>query len=445
MASNVSHAAASYVADALPYVSDAFASNGPSYLLAAHPVVVVTIELATIAFVVGFTSSTSIIRLAALPIICTCVWLAVSDSLYCLQRTQWAAIVGINSFSYMLQYIEAALLTKWSFETRGPSPVSPRGKKTVSEVNGGFRKARDGTFWERLRFGINATVSHRYPDTPYEVKNVPHFSTRDPSFVPSKTAFLCKSATTVLVCYLIVDLASLGLQPERHAVLFSPEAIPLFKHGGRISTEDLLIRVVSTFGFWSILYFMLQALQNALAFIAVASGMNEVRSWRPAFGSLKDAYTVRNFWGVFWHQNLRQRLSEPANFITHDVLRLPNGGLIARYTFIFFSFLISGFMHAATDVASGVPWRESGSIKVFCTHVGGIMLEDAVKAIFRSARGPDRGRTHTPVWTRVLGYVWVIVFMAWSVPVWSYPAMYHNHGEKKDEVLPFSIVGFLRS
>lgn len=153
---------------------------------------------------------------------------------------------------------------------------------------------------------------------------------------------------------------------------------------------------------------------------------------------------------VFWHQYQRQRLSGPANFMTNDLLGLQKGTLVARYTAIFLTFLLSGFMHLAADLASGIPWQQSGAIRFFCIQVIGIMLEDGVQAIYRSARGlhrspGNRSPGQPPLWTRLIGYIWVLAFLSWSSPAWIYPTLRMNKGEDKDVVLPFSFVAFLRS
>lgn len=42
---------------------------------------------------------------------------------------------------------------------------------------------------------------------------------------------------------------------------------------------------------------------------------------------------------------------------------------------------------------------------------------------------------------RVIGYLWVFVFLVWSTPVWIYPSLRMNKGEEKDAVVPFSLIG----
>lgn len=74
-------------------------------------------------------------------------------------------------------------------------------------------------------------------------------------------------------------------------------------------------------------------------------------------------------------------------------------------------------------------------MQFFLTQVVGIMLEDAVGAAWGT--GSDGGGKK---WRRVLGFIWVISFLTWATPVWSYP----NIQRRKDAMFPVSVVGLLR-
>jgi len=63
------------------------------------------------------------------------------------------------------------------------------------------------------------------------------------------------------------------------------------------SVEQLIIRSASTLGFWIILYCIIQTYMGSMAFVSVALRFSQVDSWRPGFGPITEAYTVRRFWG----------------------------------------------------------------------------------------------------------------------------------------------------
>jgi hypothetical protein len=93
-------------------------------------------------------------------------------------------------------------------------------------------------------------------------------------------------------------------------------------------------------------------------------------------------------------------------------------------------------VHHICDYARGLSWQESGAVRFFCTQALGIMVEDAVQAIYRSVGGEKRDGQQVKVWKRVVGWVWTVVFLFfWSTPAWFFPIAV---GEK---LIPFSIVG----
>ena len=122
-----------------------------------------------------------------------------------------------------------------------------------------------------------------------------------------------------------------------------------------------------------------------------------------------------------WHQAARNNLEGLARFITFSILHLPKGTLAARYSNIFFAFLISGITHVGADRPGALGAERSGSLPFFCAQAVGIMLEDAVQEVYRRVRVQDTSQSHPPIWAKVLGYIWVIAFLAWSTPSWAYP------------------------
>ena len=76
----------------------------------------------------------------------------------------------------------------------------------------------------------------------------------------------------------------------------------------------------------------------------------------------------------------------------------------------------------------------------FCTQAVGIIIEDGAQTFYHWAM-PDRkdALIHQP-FAKILGYIWVVIFMVWSTPAWIYPSLYANRGEDKDLIVPFSLV-----
>lgn len=163
--------------------------------------------------------------------------------------------------------------------------------------------------------------------------------------------------------------------------------------------------------------------------------------------NLKEFRTTDNetvLGSVFWHQHLRKSLSAPADFLVYKVLRFPKGALFTRYLNLSLVFLFSGLLHESVNIAEGFHRPYAGSVIFFMTQALGIILEDAVQAVYRAIRGVPRGTSPTLL-ARAIGYVWLALFLCWSTPIWIYAQQSASRGEQGDNLLPFSLLGLLKN
>ena len=404
-----------------------------------------------------------------LPIMTMCAGLSVSTCMNRLHRGPWAAAVGGYAVTFLLQYMSTALLSRWSFDVGGPKTVSTSQSSKPGRNNQPIEAQvfnnSSKTLWLRLKFGVLVATSFRWSGTPYEVKNVPRSSTQDPRYIPSQNVFLLQKAATMLICYLALDLLSLGADPKINKTNFSPNLIPLFERIGDVTAQQLMIRLFAMLGFGIGVYCVQQFCHSLAAFIDVALRFNKPESWRPLFGSLWDAYTVRRFWrfvailiailvvlhyrrltpsySVCWQQNNRQKFSEIVDFVLFRILNISKRNLLTKYSNILLHFLVSGLLHATIDLASDVSWRQSGAVQFFSTQVVGIVLEEIVQHIYLSIFPSGSATDRPTLWARILGYLWLTLFLTWSVPIWIYPMFFRMRGGSADSVLPFSIVARL--
>ena len=65
-------------------------------------------------------------------------------------------------------------------------------------------------------------------------------------------------------------------------------------------------------------------------------------------------------------------------------------------------------------------------------------MEDSVTALYRlQTRGSIKSNGQPKLPMRILGYLWLVLWMAWSMPVWTYPVSRRDTGEG---ILPFSFL-----
>ncbi len=117
------------------------------------------------------------------------------------------------------------------------------------------------------------------------------------------------------------------------------------------------------------------------------------------------------------------------------MLPIPRIHPLSRYTRLLLAFLTSGLIHHSSDLAMGIPRAEAGSLVFFVLQPLGIMLEDGMQTLARRVPA-SRGRGRVK---RIVGYLWVVVFLAWSTPTWFYPQQ--RLGIDPAELLPLRAVG----
>ena len=258
------------------------------HAMALPPPHLLLFELIASSAVVGLTPSQSWVRPAALPILSSCVYAIVQDSKQYM-RPRWASLLGGFSFAALLQYIDLGLISRWNYEENSPSIQGiPKGKA---------EKVPSDSPLNRFKFGWNAMWSFRHINTPSQVRNVPPFSKTDANYIPSKCKFVLQQSTAALGCYIILDLLGARKPPANAAQIFNPDLVPIFSRLGSVTTAEIKLRALTIARFGLTFYFVIQGFQSIAAALTVGLGLSKIANWRPAFGSLTDAYSLKNVWG----------------------------------------------------------------------------------------------------------------------------------------------------
>ncbi|KAI9837657.1 MAG: hypothetical protein M1837_002917 [Sclerophora amabilis] len=397
-----------------------------------HPYNYIILQSLVIAITVAFTKPRSVLRFSAVVMVATLAWSYLSTCHHLVESRGIRALGASISCVQVAQSIDRLLLSRWSFDVGGPESL---GKikdgghtitKGVQDQGNGSRGGLPKTSpWQRVPVMIDATLDTRGAGKPWEVKNVPRFSSKDPGYVPSRHAFLLQRIPYTLCLFLIVVLfeAQPPLPDTQH--IFDQHKVSLFRRLGQVTADELIIRVAITICSWTIACCTVSVIAGSFAIICVGFGISQPGSWRPTFGSLTELYTIRKLWSVCWHQYFRATYEGFSNFFAQDILHVPKGSIASRSVKLFVPFLVSGLAHIGMDLGFEVPLREAGAFHYFCTQAFGIVLEELVKAIYGYATGrvPKDSDGLTPLWQRLIGFVWVVAFQSWSAPVWMYPTI----------------------
>lgn len=142
------------------------------------------------------------------------------------------------------------------------------------------------------------------------------------------------------------------------------------------------------------------------------------------FGPLADAWSVRRYWGKHWHNYIYHSFSGHTKAITRGWLGMRRGRVATRLLENTIVFAASGVMHSAVQwVQSG---GDGGDYWVITFWYAGqmvpIVIEDVVQVYWRNKKkelGIKDGKWLLRA-ERVLGYLWVFGFNAWSITKYQY-------------------------
>ncbi|TFK83286.1 hypothetical protein K466DRAFT_498755 [Polyporus arcularius HHB13444] len=225
-------------------------------------------------------------------------------------------------------------------------------------------------------------------------------------FPGSRRAWYIRQGRRFLSAYLVNDICETWIGLNRH--VYPPSLVAPATH---VALQDVKIweRALGGFALTGRIYATMAMDNIALSVITVALGMYSPEDWPALFGSISQAYTIRRFWGYTWHHALQRHLRAWGIFVVR-ALRIPRGTRLSSLVQLHVAFLLSGLQHALGDLMVG--WRYTGrSMPFFLLNGVAITIEDLFLTVARSL-----GARSTPA-TKLLGYVWVVLWFGWSAPL----------------------------
>lgn len=185
-----------------------------------------------------------------------------------------------------------------------------------------------------------------------------------------------------------------------------------------VTARETVIRSWLVFHFvWSS-WAMFTATHDMLAFAHVAIGVDEPEDWPRLYGSVFEAYSIRRFWGKFWHRLVQRSYGAYGSLLSQKMLTLPPGSSADRICVNFSVFLISGVVHAFITVQLGFKCGYWEDLAFFVMCYAALLVEESAQRAASRAFGD----TWQNGWiSRVLGYTWVFGFLFWVLPKHQYP------------------------
>ncbi|KAI1065247.1 hypothetical protein LB507_001309 [Fusarium sp. FIESC RH6] len=362
------------------------------------------------AFALGYIRPSNLARPAIAFSVAWLTWLfnqAIHDAL---QSRLHVALLSTGMWIQCLKTLDDLCLTKLSFDEEA--------KKSTTMSS------------SRLHFGVSNLWNMRGVGTSKAISQISCWS-HSPgrlSSVPSRGQEMVRHVRNATISYLILDVCACQPPPDLENMM-SPRNEPLLSRLGRIDAEEAIFRFFVVFGFWLNTFCVIHLVNSIFCLLYLILDLYPAKMLPPIWGRLSETYTIRRFWGNFWHQTLRRHLTSISDFLVHRMLHMPRGSVIARYCKLFISFFISGALHYPADRALGISVQESNAIPYFVITALAIMCEDGVQHIAKGWGGKRR---------QYLGYFWVAFYMYWMTPSWGYPAA--RVVRPQDQLVSFSLI-----
>ncbi|KAJ0425647.1 membrane bound O-acyl transferase family-domain-containing protein [Aspergillus carlsbadensis] len=296
-----------------------------------------------------------------------------------------------------------------------------------------------------LQFSLTIPNNLRRVGTKWQITPLYSFNSgSSPGTIPGRAEFLAARWKSIFLlsgtaAFLFIACSHLNWIPKQRDLLL----LDLEQQGSLLDTswESLLTQLHPVLFFIITLFMLHKTLYNLISIAAVSLHLSYPANWPPFQASPREAWTVRRFWGQFWHQCFRAFLAANADFFIPSTRRpspspSPRGGrrrrrtmtIPSQYARYFICFAISGLIHHLLDLAAGIRPRDSGAMQFFLVQPIAFAVEDvaaylATRCIPASIRDEVATTTTTTTTTRVIGYFWVMAFSLWSWRPWALPVL----------------------
>lgn len=199
----------------------------------------------------------------------------------------------------------------------------------------------------------------------------------------------------------------------------------LSAHGDPITVREVQMRLVFAI-LWALpTYIVIDGAHAALSLLFVTVlRANRPEEWPPIYGNFREAYTLRGFWGKFWHKLVVLPYGSLGTFVARRCIGLRAKAQLHNMVVACFIFVLSGAAHAATAWQLGDEECWHLDIWWFFLNFLATAAENLILFAPRT-KSSSSSNSQPSIWRRVIGYFTVFLFFFWSVPKWQYPKMYH--------------------
>lgn len=228
--------------------------------------------------------------------------------------------------------------------------------------------------------------------------------------------FAAKRCARLSVLWCIQRGASLTISFISRHLRVTVEAFSTAHQGLVPSASDKEVRgIMSFYWIWTSYYSLTTGHDLASSLFVTVLGWDRAEEWPPLFGNLKDAYTLRRFWGVFWHRLHVHPFTLCMPSTRFVRIKLGHGALVS-----FWVFTLAALSHAAVNLVLYRQYFLICKLRFFLLNWAVCFAE----TIMRNTLGETRlFRKASSM--KCLGRVWVFTIFFCIVPGWYYPKLHH--------------------
>jgi Membrane bound O-acyl transferase family len=273
---------------------------------------------------------------------------------------------------------------------------------------------------------------------------IPSFSASDLNYVPSRQTFLSAGIRRVLLglayiyfqrnYYLNIHTSDYGPPHDR---LLSRLLTFSLQNNNKVTARESVIRAYFTLTTLTGEYILHNLVHTSASIFGVGLLYHSPSQWRPIYGPLKEAYTIRRFYGIFYHTLMRNAFIGNAAWMVDAVLLrvshstiisssiLSRKGDIRRWLINFVALAICGIMHAvATARDSSYRCPRDAQLRYYSYIFIGLLAEDSMFWLFKRFRLRHICSDGIESYLRFGGYLWVLLFHFWMIPNSVYPEIH---------------------
>ncbi|KAF3354570.1 hypothetical protein VDGD_02102 [Verticillium dahliae] len=193
--------------------------------------------------------------------------------------------------------------------------------------------------------------------------------------------------------------------------------------------RGMMLRVIYAFH-WAYLTYLILIVANALLAIVFVGALqlDEPEDWPPLYGSPLKAYSLRRFWGVFWHKIGSPSQAIWGRTIARRILGIEAGSSSEKMFVAFWVFAISGATHIAvnwvTKATAPVEDLMGDMVFLMLSFFGGLGEVCLTQLLFTKMQQRRESSRSFGLLAKGLGFFWVFAFFYFTVPPWQYPYLY---------------------